>query len=782
MMVLKRLLATALGALTLGALAAESAFAQGQIPAPGLYNNVVNCRTGDAKAVLPDALTTPVGMAATSALEDALAGTGGVTPGETGGFMDIISSGLTVRVSPCGTSEKPDPIGDGFSQAETLFNTAFNTRPLIEGTEPTQAHLDAVAARDAFAGTVYEAVYAELSARASVETAVEAWNKLLLDHTDPTQDGEYRIAVDGYRSIEVDNRVVVTVTGGTAAADQQAAYGPTAVQGYREILGDGGDEASFYSGSGSGGFGDAFVFVDSTPQNGVDDRTALSTLDGEFMDMFDDSGNLRLAPLGMGTGVDATAAPDASVSDRLTDIGEISDELGAWNSLISRQQKQIADLEKNNQSATDDKDRLVKMTAVRNHVESELNRLLGVARNHRRAPTPSATGTDLTDALMSNAATAISSFNEASNKLTSASQAVESAVTSFESARSNVYTELTTTESYLQQLVALRQYEKGEADKKLVAAGDNPAKSVTDAAVAAQEALEMAQGQLASHNALTGDASADNPATALLNALLEPETVTQGGKTEDNPADDDGQALINAISDTYEVAQGAADDAQAIVDELTGEGGQVSMNTAAISENSDDITNLDGRVAANEDEIGMDENGMSRIDHNEARSMENRGMIMDNTEDIATNAGNIMTNAGEIVRVEGRVDTNWDAIAMNQTAIADNTASIGMNSSAIADNANMIGSNSSAISDNRNMIGELSESLDVVRAGVAASMALAGMPAINGRGISIGVGSFDGESAFAVGFQIQGEMASFKVGLTSGGGATGASAGVGFQF
>ena len=95
---------------------------------------------------------------------------------------------------------------------------------------------------------------------------------------------------------------------------------------------------------------------------------------------------------------------------------------------------------------------------------------------------------------------------------------------------------------------------------------------------------------------------------------------------------------------------------------------------------------------------------------------------------------------------------------------------------------NSIGSNASAISDNRNMIGELSDDLDVVRAGVAASMALAGMPAINGRGISIGVGSFDGESAFAVGFQIQGEMASFKVGVTSASGATGASAGVGFQF
>ena len=95
---------------------------------------------------------------------------------------------------------------------------------------------------------------------------------------------------------------------------------------------------------------------------------------------------------------------------------------------------------------------------------------------------------------------------------------------------------------------------------------------------------------------------------------------------------------------------------------------------------------------------------------------------------------------------------------------------------------NSIGQNASAISDNRNMIGELSDDLDVVRAGVAASMALAGMPAINGRGIAIGVGSYDGESAFAVGFQIQGEQASFKVGVTSAGGETGASAGVGFNF
>ena len=91
--------------------------------------------------------------------------------------------------------------------------------------------------------------------------------------------------------------------------------------------------------------------------------------------------------------------------------------------------------------------------------------------------------------------------------------------------------------------------------------------------------------------------------------------------------------------------------------------------------------------------------------------------------------------------------------------------------------------NAFSMAQNNGMrIDGLQDQMDIVRAGVAASMALAGMPAVNGRGIAIGVGSFDGESAFAVGFQISGEQASFKVGVTSSGGETGVSAGVGFNF
>ena len=131
-------------------------------------------------------------------------------------------------------------------------------------------------------------------------------------------------------------------------------------------------------------------------------------------------------------------------------------------------------------------------------------------------------------------------------------------------------------------------------------------------------------------------------------------------------------------------------------------------------------------------------------------------------------ADDIGTNEDDIEALGGRVGTNEDDIITNAGNIMANTGRI-------MTNRGMIGQNST-------MIGELSESLEVVRAGVAASMALAGMPAINGRGISIGVGAFDGESAFALGFQVQSDTTSFKIGVTSAGGETGASAGVGFQF
>ena len=267
------------------------------------------------------------------------------------------------------------------------------------------------------------------------------------------------------------------------------------------------------------------------------------------------------------------------------------------------------------------------------------------------------------------------------------------------------------------------------------------------------DALAEAQAAQTAYNRATADS--ENPASALLASLI--------------AADDTGQALLDAVTtnhDTANEAKVAAEDAVSSVSGLVGEDGKIAEIEGKLAAKKMYIDNIGvemGFNAATGEGTVMLADGMmgSRIDKNE--------------QDIGMNTGHIMDN-------RGMIETNTGNIAANTMGIESNTAGVSMNSGRIDAAESMIGQNQGNISGNTAMIGELSESLEVVRAGVAASMALAGMPAINGRGISIGVGSFDGESAFAIGFQIQNEATSFKVGLTSGGGATGASAGVGFQF
>ena len=447
-----------------------------------------------------------------------------------------------------------------------------------------------------------------------------------------------------------------------------------------------------------------------------------------------------------------------------------------------------------------------------------------------------------------------------------------------EAATAGVVSHFTNAQSFYQQLVDRRTALKTAADKVVMDA-TSPTDAQTKAAADAAKALTMAQAEKTKIDALF-PADADNPVVDLVSELLK-----TGG--------DDGQALVDAISNTYADTQTNKDEIDTLKGQLTdADGNPIDLtnlgDTEAVTQNTNDITALDGRVAENESdigqiqtdlygttsgqhgdlaacdatgllnvancadarsrhneadieevndklmqkkeyidnlaaEIGVDpvtgegtgEGGHSRIDMNEARSMDNATAIAAETtarmaadealggridaEATARMEADTMLggriDAEEMARMEAdtalgmRIDSNAadimsnaGNIMSNEMAIGANAGNITSNANAIASNMNAIGQNRSAISDNRNMIGELSDDLDVVRAGVAASMALAGMPAINGRGIAIGVGSYDGESAFAVGFQIQGEQASFKVGVTSSGGETGASAGVGFNF
>ena len=304
------------------------------------------------------------------------------------------------------------------------------------------------------------------------------------------------------------------------------------------------------------------------------------------------------------------------------------------------------------------------------------------------------------------------------------------------------------------------------------------AEAMTDAGAAktAADAAQTKADEVADSVAgLTGDDGSVGQNTASI--------ATNAADIKDNREDID---QLN--SDIYGTTASAHDG-----DAACSAGGLLNTancNKAAIAHNAgaiaDGIADLEGMVDDNADDIATNAGNIAanaeNIMTNAGNIMTNAGNISMNSDNIAANAGNIEANAGHIEMNAGNIATNAGHIASNAAGIADNMAAIGANQGAIAANANSIGANASAIGRNASMIGELSEDLDVVRAGVAASMALAGMPAINGRGISIGVGSYDGESAFAVGFQIQGEQASFKVGVTSSGGETGASAGVGFNF
>ena len=744
-MVLKRFFMTALGAIGLGSFAAGPAFADDdQIPAPRLYGDISSCSGG----MLP---TSPTAMGSMSILNVAI-DVDDLT--DTAADIDLTDATGEGRLIGLLTPDDDincttNPLAVNYDRAVTLYNayvTAKGNLPAA-GADPdadaTAAYNAAKADKDGFGGAVFDEVYNQQMKLKSVRDAVKAYNDLVGAGGDlATLKTSYdAYVVNTFGTLAADGSALI---GDALTAELNRVHGSMGVRGYQALRGNDDDGATAV----------------------INEATA----DGAF----NAAGELVFANTGASALVGSTS---------IDTLGEIHADLNRWTAAVKSDQDALdAAVKVGNTNLDPLREALRKTTSARDHVQSELNRLLAIARAENRSLGTAVTlGTGTNTRTFSDERSVINEYGRVQGRVNSAASSVRSTVTALENANKALQNSLKDPDDYLSQLVRLREFEQAKAQKDVNDnGGADAANSLKQRLEDANKALAAAKKQYMSHMDLTEGSG--TPASTLLNALLESDMGADGNP---NPADDDGLALVNAISDTYDTAKDAkdtADMAMESVEGLAGDDGAVAQNAMNIQENTNSITELDGRVSANEAEIGMDENGMSRIDHNEARSMANAGKIMMNAENIVTNAGNIAANASEIVRVEGRVDSNWDAIAANQTAISGNTAAIGMNTSAIADNAAAIGSNRSSIMQNADMIGGLQDQMEVVRAGVAASMALAGMPAINGRGISIGVGSFDGESAFAVGFQIQGEMASFKVGVTSAGGETGASAGVGFQF
>ena len=849
LMVLKRILVTALGALGLGALAAGTASGQtageGNIPAPDIFDDQITCSMNVPTMnpmptqVPMGAMTSPlddiIGMGTTelntTVLTDAddqqtLMDLGYVIPptgancglGAPAAGADAATLGMQASFVD-GYDENDDGMYDGANDAapknaipadvaagySVLLDrfvavygdpggTTGGTKRALEAAEkaladelkkdsPNQtlvtqltdarddantAHTKAMAAFNAASGgPIYQAGVAEWMAKAAVTKSVMDYNSQVVKTNMALTDlnamtyAEYDDAGTAGRSKYVplgntelwDNgnaTTVVSITAGmgTVNVNQLIQYtnsdlntpqvGTPGMAGMGSGDGSAGNDAPVASDTAQSNFtatGQLIIPMEpntDTADDGTDLRTAVNTTN-TVNDIRTTVENVRIAAAAIKKARDEYVGTQQDIYDEAHRRAQL--ELNYYEALWAQVLADTEDTRTTAQRLTfvDDNTNGVRDEGEADNADYEANPITIASRN--------------------------AGYISESNKRVAAEQDLRSKVSAREMATAEVVKQFTAPQAFYSQLVSRREALKAAADK-VVADAETPTDAQTMAQADALKALTEAQTKKAEFDALFADP--DDPKVALINEL-----VKTGG--------DDGQALADAISSNYSTANDAktrADEVAESVAGLTGEGGAVAMNTA-------NIESLDGRVSQNEEDIAT----------NTTMIGENRGMIMTNAENIATNATNIATNTTMIGENRGMIMTNADNIMTNAGHITENrgmietnAANISSNADAIASNMNSIGQNSSAISDNRNMIGELSDDLDVVRAGVAASMALAGMPAINGRGISIGVGSYDGESAFAVGFQIQGEMASFKVGVTSAGGETGASAGVGFQF
>ena len=467
---------------------------------------------------------------------------------------------------------------------------------------------------------------------------------------------------------------------------------------------------------------------------------------------------------------------------------------------------------------------------------------------------------------------------------------LETAVQKREMATAAVRAAFTDPQSFYQQLVDRRSYEKSQKDAEVtrlagLTGDDAPsAEDTADAAKAvtdAQAALEEAEEIQASFQDLLAD---DSPVADLVRETLKPDTGEGAG--------DDGGVLVDTIDDAFDAAAEAMTTAENAETAATEAGNAVAALTAvddpateddetgAVTKNTNDITTINDTLSGltgDEGQVGQNikdiERNTTDIKTNTDNIATNATDIATNATDIATNATDIATNATDIATNATDIATNVTAIATNATDIATNATDIATNVTAIATNATdiatnatdiatnatdiatnvtaiatnvtgimanagnimtnatnimtneaaittnasdiitnaghiamnntymmanrgmiegnasdimavrgMAQTNAAGISTNAANIHRNSESIDMLRAGVAASMALAGMPEIGDRGVSVGAGSYDGESALAVGVHFSGENSRFKLGVTSADGETGVSLGAGWSF
>ncbi len=848
MMTLKRLLATALGALGLWALGVAPASAQ-QIPAPDAYENPLACQ--NALPVGP-----PMRPSTKHPLDDAIKA----------GMLGDLEATLTFMAEAC--LPDTDPVGGGIAKARTLYNAVVDAQADVDAAQMAYDDDDsagnledlneakmtrdmAVMARNNFAGgmagsegigAVYQSVFDEEKAKADATAAHSAWMTALEAETvaeelkDLVSRDDFISSFAGFDSdgnpltFELYERAAIDLND-DGDTDDSGEFAATTFVRVKKADGTyvGTDEAGNAPELTVNAFDHEadIINADDTLAEGELVALRLETWDPDGAD-----GDAEAQTIVVVTTDTEVLANVMFGDDTTNDVdGVDSRYMDAKDAYETAQENNENNVDGTRDAALAEAERRAK--ARYDHFKAQRDAAYDDLRKGRLSYTVDGDNPDTTEIETSYMVTYsdddYDSLMDLQGDEASAAAALKRAYDDRIAKSNAVESSQRDTEAYLEQLVKLREYDKAQAD---AAAEDADADDLNDDGltadqVAANMALANAQGQQTAFNDVQALPDG-HPIKNLVNGLL---------AADNSMADDDGQTLVDAISDTYQTANDAetkANNAMNAVSGLTREDGAVAQNTGRVESIESELmidsdgngtimqddgtsisrlTDIENKLAlkkeyignlgthigvdpvtglgtgpdgmsridinqalseANRDEIGMDENGMSRIDHNQARSEANAAEIGVDED------GN-----SRIDHNEARSQANYMEIGMD----ADGMSRIDHNQARSMDNATdimairgMVDTNSSGISSNRMAIARNSEAIETLRSGVAASMALAGMPEIGDRGVSVGAASYDGESAFAVGVHFSGENSRFKLGVTSSGGETGASVGAGWSF
>ena len=787
-MVLKRILATALGAMGLGALAAgPAAFAQtpgeGNIPAPNLFDGQIACSMN--VPMLPDTLVgtnddgDAIGITARIMDGTPIVDTDedGVPDGADADSLGGIAYVVPATHSNCGVGMVQAMVPDPNDPDQMIPAVDDDNNPIyvsVEGdvakdvgegyTATLEAFMRANEA-DAAVKTAQDALDALLEDEtpdsgqttqitAAREALAEAEGKQMTAHTELYATGAgpiYRLGIAEWRAkgmvesaVRAWNEAVTKVTEAGSAAQ----LGNLESQGY-VALNDTTQIDGLVDANGNVNLANLRTYANAEGGNTstqADDGTITGTSN------FDAAGNLLIPMSDSDTTTDGVQLGPTMAAESYTDakarLDSVTETVKALKELQSENQNALL------QGVIDEGVRRAEEELK--HYQAQFDAL--VADDAILNPTdPEDDQYSLADRY--------SAYTSAVTARDNAGVELETAVQAREMATAAVIEAFTDPTSFYQQLVDRRTFLKSEKDAEVMrlaglTGDDAPTEAetmaATEAAMKAQEALTAAEMAQASFQDLVAD---DSPVKDLVETLLE-----NGG--------DDGQALVDAISGAYDVASNAVDD-------LLGEGGQVAQNMTDIADNQTMLADHETRITQNTEDIAENRTmiGENRdmITTNAGNIAANRTDIDMNTANIAANRTDIDSNTGRITQNESDIMTNAGNIAGNREMIMTNMEGIEHNHTDIMGNRAMISSNEMSIM--RNM-----EDIQTLKSGVAASMALAGMPEMGARGVSVGAGSYGGETALAVGVHFSGENARFKIGVTSSGGETGASLGAGWSF